>query len=256
MKIIDLSISIENNLQSDPPNQRPHIDYLTHANAVEGMLSFFPGATKADLPDGKAWAVEHVNLTTHSGTHMDAPYHYHPTMNNGKPSRTIDEMPLKWCFNDAVVVDFSDRADGELIIAQDFKEYFKKINYTLKPFDIVLVRTGASAHWGSPRYLSSGCGMGRDATLYLIEQGVKVMGTDAWSWDRPLTVIAEEFERNRDKSIIWEGHYAGIEKEYYHMEKLTNLDKLPSFGFKCSCFPVKIHKASAGWVRAVAFLDK
>ncbi len=256
MRIIDLSISVESDLPSDPPNQRPHITYLSHADAVKGMLSFFPGATEADLPDGKAWAVEHVDLTTHSGTHMDAPYHYHPTMNNGEPARTIDELPLEWCLNDAVVVDFSNRADGELIKAKDFEDYFMKIQYALKPFDIVLVRTGASRYWGTPRYLVSGCGMGREATLYLIEKGIKIMGTDAWSWDRPLPVIANEFEKTRDKNIIWEGHFTGIEKEYYHMEKLTNLEKLPLFGFKCSCFPIKVHKAGAGWVRAAAILDK
>jgi kynurenine formamidase len=39
------------------------------------------------------------------------------------------------------------------------------------------------------------------------------------------------------------------------MEKLSNLDALPSSGFKVACFPVKIHKASAGWTRAVAIIE-
>ena len=81
------------------------------------------------------------------------------------------------------------------------------------------------------------------------------MGTDAWSWDRPLGFIAEDFAKTKDKSLIWEGHFAGIEKAYCQIEKLTNLEELPPTGFKVSCFPVKIKNASAGWVRAVAILD-
>ena len=57
-----------------------------------------------------------------------------------------------------------------------------------------------------------------------------------------------------DPSIIWEGHKAGREIGYCHMEKLGNLEALPAFGFTVSCFPVKIHKASAGWTRAVAII--
>jgi kynurenine formamidase len=79
-----------------------------------------------------------------------------------------------------------------------------------------------------------------------------VVGTDGWSWDRPLPFQAKEFVQTKDASIIWEGHFAGIETGYFQIEKLTNLDLLPSTGFKFYCFPVKIKGASAGWIRAVA----
>ncbi|GAH26786.1 unnamed protein product [marine sediment metagenome] len=52
--------------------------------------------------------------------------------------------------------------------------------------------------------------------------------------------------------IIWEGHFAGIELGYFQMEKMMNLDKVPPVGATIYCFPVKIARASAGWVRAVA----
>jgi kynurenine formamidase len=70
-----------------------------------------------------------------------------------------------------------------------------------------------------------------------------------------IPIIAKEFQKSRDASIIWEGHFAGIEKGYCHMEKLTNLDILPAVGFTFFCFPVKIRGASAGWIRAVALVD-
>ncbi len=97
--------------------------------------------------------------------------------------------------------------------------------------------------------------MGREATLWLCERGVRVVGTDAWSWDRPLPLIAADFKKTKDASLIWEGHFAGIVKGYFQIEKLTNLAKLPSTGFTFYCFPIKIKGASAGWIRAVAEIN-
>lgn len=252
-RMIDLSIAIEAGLPSDPPQMIPEIEYWDHRRGAEHMKTFFPEADDEDLPSGLGWAIEFVRLSTHSGTHLDAPWHYHPTANR-EPARTIDQIPLEWCFSDGVVLDFSDRQDGTLLTPADLENALAAIGYTLKPFDIVLVHTGADKHWGSPRYLVSGCGMGRDATLWLLERGIKVVGTDAWSWDRPLPFIADEFRSTGNSSLIREGHFAGIDREYCHMEKLTNLEQLPPHGFKIACFPIKIHKASAGWVRAVAML--
>ena len=81
------------------------------------------------------------------------------------------------------------------------------------------------------------------------------MGTDAWSWDAPFSHTAKKFAKDRDPSIIWEGHKAGREIPYYQMEKLQHLETLPGHGFTVICFPVKIERAGAGWVRAVALFD-
>jgi len=253
MQIIDLGIAIADNLPSDPPPTRPHIEYLNHKKGTEELIEF-TGVVKDDLPNGLAWATENLRLCTHSGTHMDAPWHYHPTMNNGEPSRTIDLLPLEWCLADGVVVDFHDKPAEYVVSAKDFEDAFFKLNYKIKPLDIVLIRTDADKFWGKEDYLEKGCGIGREATLWLIDQGVKIAGIDSWGWDRPLSIMAREYQEHKDPRIIWEGHYAGIEKEFYHMEKMTNLDKLPATGFKIACFPVKIKSASAGWVRPVALV--
>lgn len=118
----------------------------------------------------------------------------------------------------------------------------------------MLINTRAGKQYGTPEYLSSGCGIGRDATLYLLEKGVKITGTDAWSWDAPFSHTADRFSKTKDPSIIWEGHKAGLERSYYHLEKLTNLELLPPYGFYVCCFPVKIKNASAGWTRAVGLI--
>lgn len=254
-KIIDLSIAIEGELPSDPPMMIPKVDHLKHEETVEEMLSFFPGATQEDLPNGLGWQNDYVYLSVHSGTHIDAPIHYHPTMNNGEPAWSIDQVPLEWCMGNGVVVDMSDKADGYATTISDFEEKFEQMNYTLKEGDILLVHTGASDKWGTIDYLSAGCGMGKEVTLWLLSHGINVVGTDAWSWDRPLGYIAKDFQETKDKSLIWEGHFAGIEKAYCHLEKLTNLEKLPSHGFKFICLPINVKGASAGWTRAIAIVE-
>jgi kynurenine formamidase len=252
--IIDLSVPIANGIPADPPGQDLSVTYIDHQQSLEGMLRFFPGLKPEDLPDGQGWAVERVNLSTHNGTHLDAPWHYHPTMDHGKPSMRIDEVPLEWCFQPGVKLDFRHFEDGYVATAADVEAELKRIGHELKPLEIVVVNTSAGAKFGRQDYVASGCGMGYEATMYLLEKGVRVTGTDGWSWDAPFVHTARKYAETHDASIIWEGHKAGRHIGYSHIEKLHNLEKLPADGFTISCFPVKIEKASAGWTRAVAII--
>jgi kynurenine formamidase len=147
-------------------------------------------------------------------------------------------------------------ADGYVATAGDVETELARIGHALEPFDIVLVNTRAGERYGHDDYLNSGCGMGREATLYLTSRGVRVTGTDGWSWDAPFVHTARRFVETKDPAIIWEGHKAAREIGYCHIEKLHNLAALPPHGFTVACFPVKIHHASAGWTRAVAILDE
>ncbi|HUH65946.1 MAG TPA: cyclase family protein [Syntrophales bacterium] len=255
-RFIDLSISIESGLPSDPPMMIPKIDYVDHTMGAHQMLDFFPGIRKDQLPGGLGWALEFINLTTHSGTHLDAPYHYHPTMDRGEKALTIDEVPLDWCFSSGVLLDFRHKGDGERITVKDVEKELRRIGYQIKPLDIVLVWTGAEAAWGRTEYLTKGAGMDRESTLFLIEKGVRVVGIDAWSWDRPLPYLASEFKKTGDPKVVWEAHFAGIDKGYCHMEKMANFGAIGrASGFSVSCFPVKIKKASGGWCRPVAIVE-
>jgi len=229
---------------------------VKHSDSVDTVASFFPGLSGDQLPDGEGWAIELVQLSTHNGTHLDAPYHFHSTMDKGKPSLTIDEIPLEWCFQNGVKLDFRHFADGYVVTAEDIRQELDRIDYQLKPLDIVIVNTSAGKKYGHDDYVSSGCGVGYDATIYLLEQGVKVTGTDGWSWDAPFVHTKEKFLETGDASLIWEGHKAGRDMCYCHLEKLHNLEVLPSTGFTISCFPHKVRGGSAGWTRAVAIFDE
>jgi kynurenine formamidase len=169
---------------------------------------------------------------------------------------TIDEVPLEWCFQHGVKLDFRHFDDGYVVTAEDVAEELRRIDYTLSPLDIVLVNTRAGSRYGCADYVESGCGMGYEATRYLLERGVRLTGTDAWSWDAPFIHTAARYRETKDASIIWEGHKAGRDIGYCHLEKLHNLEALPARGFMVSCFPVKIRSASAGWTRAVAIIEK
>ena len=253
--IIDISIPLDNETVVDPPIMRPQIKYVSNKENAEVMCSMFPGLKTSDLPGGEGWAWEVITLTTHNGTHMDAPYHFHSVDKQGKPMMTIDEAPLDWFFRPGVKLDFRKLPDGHVVSAAEVEAELGRIGHVLKPLDIVLVNTRTSEMLGTDRYMSTGIGMGREATLYLTERGVRVVGIDAWGWDAPFVHTARRFAETRDPSIIWEGHYAGIDIPYCQMEKLYNLEKLPATGFTVACFPCKIKAASGGWVRAVAMFD-
>ena len=186
-RFVDLSIYLENDVISDPPPFGPKIQYHKHENTAAQIAGFFPGLKKEDLPDGEGWAVENVNLSTHNGTHLDAPYHFHSTMNKGERAITIDEVPLEWCFQPGVKLDFRAMPDGYVVTAKEVEDELKRIGHELQPLEIVVVNTRAGSRYGNNDYVNAGCGMGYEATMYLLERGVRLTGTDAWSWDAPFS---------------------------------------------------------------------
>lgn len=254
-RFIDISAPLKTGIAADPPGMEPEIEYLDHRQTADDVCRFFPGLEPDDLPGGEGWAIEKLRLTTHNGTHLDAPYHFHSTMNGGERAATIDEVPLEWCFSRGVKLDFRGFEDGYVLTAADVEAELRRIGHEIEPLDIVVVNTSAGTAYGEPDYVARGCGMGREATLYLLERGVRVTGTDAWSWDAPFVHTRARYQRTGDPSIIWEGHRTGMEIGYCHLEKLHNLEALPATGFTVSCFPFKIEGASAGFTRAVAILD-
>ncbi|MCI3204987.1 MULTISPECIES: cyclase family protein [Pandoraea] len=258
-RIVDLSIYLENDVLSDPPSLAPKITYEDHSQTMPSFLHLLPGTKAEDYPEAQAAAAEWVTLTTHSGTHLDAPYHFHATqdakLGGSRPSITVDEVPLDWCFRPGVKLDFRHLPDGYVATAEDVEAELWRIGHTLSPLDIVVVNTRAGSRYGHNDYVSAGCGMGYEATMYLLERGVRLTGTDAWSWDAPFVYTAEKFAATGDKSLLWEGHKAGRDIGYCHLEKLHNLETLPPTGYTICCFPHKIRRASAGWTRAVAIFQ-
>ena len=123
-KLIDLSVTLENNPYTDPPEMLPEIEYRDHHEGWPLMASMFPGLKKSDMHGGEAPAGEFMKITTHSGTHMDAPWHYASTTDEasgGRPAYGIDELPLEWCFQPGVKLDFRHLPDGHVVSAAEIE---------------------------------------------------------------------------------------------------------------------------------------
>jgi kynurenine formamidase len=177
---------------------------------------------------------------------VDAPWHYNSTI-AGRRAQTIDELPLEWFLAPGMVVEASDRDDGEALTAEDMAE---RVPRAPAERDIVLVRTGRDAFYGQPDYIARGPGVTAEATHWLYERGVRVMGIDAWGWDAPLHLQAERARAEGRPGIFWAAHQAGL--AYSQIERLVNLAALPPDGFTVSCFPLRLVGGSAAPARVVA----
>ena len=91
MRIIDLSVALKAGIASDPPSMMPSIEYRDHKIGAQEFTGMFPGLKAEQLPGGEGPAIERVTITTHNGTHLDAPYHFSSTMDGGKPALKIDD---------------------------------------------------------------------------------------------------------------------------------------------------------------------
>ncbi len=266
MKLIDLSLPIDDTLVE---THAAAIDRITHAQGVEhfnwvvmqkqpgGAERFKRGervATAAEIPDGEMLSLETVHSSVHMGSHVDAPFHYGSTC-EGKPAKQIMDVPLEWCYGPGVVLDFTHLKFPDFIDREKVVAALKKIDYKLKPMDIILFYTGGDKLLGTDDYVNKYVGLVPIAVEYLLDCGIKMMGIDTIGLDRPCFLMFKEFLVTKDKSKIWPCHFLGRRREYCHMERLGNLGAIPKpYGFTVSCLPVKVRNAGAGWCRAVAIV--
>ena len=252
MRIIDLSHTIESLPPDLPQFLRVEVDYSDHAAGAREMEAAFGVPTRL-MRDGEGPSGERLSIGTHAGTHVDAPYHYNSQI-QGAPAQTIDELPLEHFFGPGVVVDFTHKADGDAVTETEMGAAIEATGHDLSPGDIVLVHTGRDAFYDESDYMLRGCGVSPEATRWLYEHGVRVMGIDAWSWDAPLDRQAAQALERDEPGIFWGAHQ--VDLPYCQIERLTNLGALPASGFTVACFPLKIKRASAGLTRAVAILER
>jgi kynurenine formamidase len=251
-RIVDLSAPIETSPPGTPEAQRNSIEYFNHAAGAAEIEALY-GVPSRLLRNGEGWTREAITIGSHNSTHVDAPYHYNSII-QGRPAATIDQLPLEQFVGPGVVVDFRHRADGDAIAAAAMVEALEAAGHKLAPGDIVLVRTGRDEFYGQPDYIDRGPGVTAEATRWLYEQGVRVMGIDAWGWDRPLRMQAEDALEHDATGVFWEAHQ--VDLPYSQIERLMNLGALPTDGFTVSCLPLRLVGASAAPARVVAIFEE
>lgn len=253
MRIVDLSAPITSTRADVPRFARTLIDFIDHADGAAEIEELF-GVAPSLLRNGEGWARETFrDFGTHNSTHVDAPSHYNSVV-AGKPAETIDQLPLERFFAPGVVLDFTAKADGEAIRAAEVEQALTAAGHDLQAGDIVLIHSGRDAFYGEPDYMFRGPGVTAEATHWLFDRGIRVMGIDAWGWDRPLSMQAAEALERQEQGIFWESHQCDL--PYSQIERLFNLAALPSTGFTVACFPLRIVGASAGPARVVGILER
>lgn len=266
MKFIDLSLPID---EKNPEAHPIRIERLAHKEGIQrlnwvmmkktlkGALAFLLGKrviAPRDLPDEEFLSLEMVYCSVHTGTHVDAPFHF-GTRCAGGEAKKIDDLPLDWFYSDGVVLDLTHKQPAEAISRDDIVAALQKINYRLKEKDIVLLHTGADKYFGTKDYMTKFCGVSAEAIEWFLEQGIKVIGIDALGFDRPYPAMFRDFIAGKDRAALWPAHFYGRRREYAHIERLANLDKIPKpYGFKVACFPVKIRDAGAAFARVLAMV--
>ncbi len=253
VEIIDLSAPIKASPEGTPDVLRTEIDFQDHEQGATVIRELF-GVGPELLRDGEGWANEFfTRFGTHNSTHVDAPWHYNSTI-GGEPADTIEKLPLDWFVRPGVKLDFTGREDGQVITAAEVEDAIASTGRDLAPLDIVLIQTGCDRWIDDPSYMAHGPGVSGEATRWLHERCVRVMGIDAWGWDRPLWMQAEDAKAEGREGVFWEAHQIGL--DYCQIERMVNLDSLPSTGFTVSCLPLPLVGGSAAPARVVALLDR
>ena len=249
--LIDLSAPIVASPPETPEALRTEISFTDHAQGARDIEALF-GVPPRLLRDGEGWAVEEFRrLGTHNTTHVDAPWHYNSTI-AGERAQTIDALPLDLFLGPGVVLDFHTKEDGNPITTAEVQPELGRIAHELRAGEIVLVRTDRDRYLEAPDYMIRGPGVTADATRWLFEQGVRVMGIDAWGWDAPLHLQAAEARERDEPGVFWAAHQADL--PYCQIERLANLAALPATGFEVACFPLRIVGGSAAPARVVAIV--
>lgn len=261
-QLIDLTRALKPIKLADlPPAVRPlariispQVEYIDHGQGAAIMGQIF-SCPPEHLPDGEGWAEENLILSSHLGTHVDAPWHY-GSKSGDKKAQTVDEIALSDLYCEAMVLDLTHkRGSAEAITIEDLQNALSRIPRQLQAGDAVLINTGHGSYEVADEAYYSYPGMVRQSCQWLIERGVKVAGTDALGWDRPFPMMIKDYLQSRDKSYIWDAHFACRQAPIYIVQQLANLDKLPPCNFQVAFFPLKLVGASAAPARVVAFVN-
>lgn len=212
MEPLDLTLEISNKLPSFPGSPRPQ---------------FISWADKKS--DG--YNLELIFFSSHSGTHLDAPYHF------VEKGLGIDKIPLSKLITKAVLCR-AKKGPDEIITQKDIVDFETK-NGKISANSAVVFETGWSNNLTKKDYFTRNPGLSKTAAKYLIEKEVSLVGIDSPSIDM-------------GKDPKFSAHHTLLKRGVLILENLCNLNKIPRSNFKLIVLPLKLRGATGSPVRAVA----
>ena len=215
MKIIDLTLTVSDEIPTFPGSPQP---------------SFIPWENVKE--DG--YNLELLFLSTHTGTHMDAPYHF---LEKGAK---IHEISLKKLVSETVLIK-SKKKDGESITKTDIQKFEKK-HGKIASFSSVIFYTGWQRNLQKKYYFTKNPGLSVSAAKYLASKKINLVGIDSPSIDL-------------GKDSKFSVHQIFAKKGILIVENLANLEKIKSSKFHLVVLPLKLKNATGSPVRAIAFVE-
>jgi kynurenine formamidase len=174
-----------------------------------------------------------VHLGSQSGTHCDAPYHF---LDGGA---RIDQLDLRLFAGPGVLVDVRGRPDRAVIGLADVAPALDRVG----PGTIVVLHTGWSTHYGTPRYADHPH-LGPDACRAVLDRGVRTIGLD--------TPNIDETPDATHPGGDWPCHRMIAAAGGVIVENLTNLAAVDFPDPFVSVLPLRLTGADGAPVRAVA----
>jgi len=215
MKIIDLTLTVSDEIPTFPGSPQP---------------SFIPWENVKE--DG--YNLELLFLSTHTGTHMDAPYHF---LEKGAK---IHEISLKKLVSETVLIK-SKKKDGESITKIDIQKFEKK-HGKIDDFSSVIFYTGWQRNLQKKYYFTKNPGLSVSAAKYLASKKINLVGIDSPSIDL-------------GKDSKFSVHQIFAKKGMLIVENLASLEKIKSSKFHLVVLPLKLKNATGSPVRAIAFVE-
>lgn len=221
--IIDLSRPIHTNMPVFPAILKTYLGvYTAHKDSIK--------------PNGTSHQSNILVMGDHAGTHIDAPLHFNPE------GTGIDQMPVELLAGNALMQDYSDRKPGESVTEDDVKKGLERLHINPKNLKYILFRTDAAEYYGTDAYWGHYLEIRKDAVEWMFDQGISIFGVDASTVDHA-----------KDRAT----HMLMRKRPCYHIENLTNLDKLPQDRmFTFICAPLLMRDASASPIRAFALVPR
>ncbi|MGA2736154.1 MAG: cyclase family protein [Bryobacteraceae bacterium] len=203
---------------------------------VDAGTPVFPGdgPVRVTLSGESSVNVSRIDFSVHTGTHMDAPYHFF----NG--AETIDQVALNRCVGPARIIDLRDLRDLRNVGPEREirREHIERRRATTLRAHAAILQTGWSRQWGTPGYFSDHPCLAGDAAQFLVDCGVQLVGVDMPSVD----------------CAPYPAHRILLRAGVPIVENLTNLEGIGAGPFQLVVLPLKLTGRDGSPVRAVAIL--